>query len=94
MRLAAKERERTQRGEWSFDGAGLGRDGESSTTDGKEFHGEKEGEVKKTLAILIIFEDILAPIAAIHHMIDRSFIFNSQLPRHSVTLAEDAILCQ
>src|SRR5439155_27054886 len=41
---------------------------------------------QKQFAILVIPEDRLPPIPAIHHVIDRSRIFYSQLARHAPTL--------
>jgi hypothetical protein len=45
----------------------------------------------KALAIRIINEDGLAPVAAIHHVVDRAFILDSQLAGHDGRVARSAL---
>jgi len=44
----------------------------------------------ETLPILVIVEDRFAPVAAIHDVVDRSGILDSQLARHAGRMARAA----
>jgi hypothetical protein len=43
---------------------------------------------QKTSSILVIDKDVLPAVTAIHQMIDRPFIFQTQLAWHAPTLAQ------
>src|SRR5208337_4223324 len=43
---------------------------------------------QKQLTVLVVLEYVLPPVAAIHHMINRTRIFHSQLARHPATLSK------
>src|SRR5271168_261857 len=48
----------------------------------------------KKLPILVILENRLAPVPAVHHLINRPGIFHSQWPRHETTLPPSTIIRQ
>jgi hypothetical protein len=50
--------------------------------------------VEETLPILVILEDGFPPVPAIHHVINRSGIFHSELPRHARKPNRQGIMCQ
>ena len=49
---------------------------------------------QKTPAILIVLENRLAPIPPVHHVIDRTRIFHSELARHTRQIAQTGGNCQ
>jgi len=44
--------------------------------------------------VLPVPEDGLAPVAAIHHVVDRARIFDSELSRHAPKAAQPSVICQ
>jgi len=42
---------------------------------------------EKPLPVFVIVENILRPVAAVHHMVDRARVFETRLARHAVTSA-------
>jgi hypothetical protein len=50
--------------------------------------------LEKPLPIRVIPEDGLAPIPAIHQVVNRAFVFNPQRSRHGENMPATAHLCQ
>src|SRR5947207_827301 len=49
---------------------------------------------EKPPPVFVISENRLSPVAAIHHMIDRPGILDSELARHAPRLPRSAVICQ